>query len=158
MSPAENGFRFEEVVTVRKIVAISSFLIAVALVALGVTTAQGRSLPGWSENMDMGVSQARSGKAPLVVVFASNTCHACQKYEQVLARQTTSQMLRGAVKVKLELSNNPELANRFGVTHTPTTLVFTPDTSYAAPVYSETGALNAAQLKTLSRIWSDSRR
>lgn len=148
------GFRFEEAVTVKRIIIVSTFLIIAALLALGLSTAHGGTLPGWSSDLDKSIARARADNRPMVVVFASSTCDSCAQFEQILSKVSASKALKLPVKVRLELSKNEDVANRYSVKETPTTLLFLPDTGFSTPVFSHTGVLSMKELQTLSRTWA----
>jgi len=147
------GLKFDEVVTVRRIITVSAFLMAFALAALGLSTAQGASLSGWYNSLDTAARQsARTGR-PLMAVIARTGCPACASMEQNLAHPQVAKALRGAVKVRLESSQYPAMTSKYASGGTPTTLIFSAGNT-SQPVYSYTGVMSDATLKQLGQSLS----
>lgn len=140
------GPRFEDIVTVKRIVAVASMLMIMSLVALGASTAQGASIRGWGSSYEAAVSQSNSLKKPLVVLIAKEGCPACAQMEAELSRSSSSRALMNAIKVRVESSENPELTARYAAGGTPTTVVFAPG-NYNSPVYTYTGAMDSDTIR-----------
>lgn len=144
--PQEHSF--EEVVTVRKIVAVAGMLMMLSLVALGASTAQGAGLRGWNSSLEAGISQSKSQGKPLMVVIAREGCSACAQMESELAKSTSARALNDVVKVRIEASQDPETTSRFAAGGTPTTVIFSTG-NYTSPVYSYTGAMDGSTIRQL---------
>lgn len=151
MNGAAAGVRFEEVVTIPKIIAVSTFLIVLALVALGVSTAEGAPQAGWQSDLSKATRLAQVQNRPLVVVLGQSGCEACAEYDKELRKVVAVQALRRAVRVWVDVADAPEQIRHLAAEGTPTTVVFTPDTGFIVPVFKYTGTLTAAQVKNLCK-------
>jgi hypothetical protein len=150
-APDDQGFAFHEVITLKRIVAISAALIAFALVALGVSTAEGATLRGWNTSFAAGQAIASETGRPLLVIIVHEGCPACADYESELSKPSSIRALRNAVKVQAESSYNPELVSRYASRGTPTTVLFSADTGFSNPVFVQTGVLDSGDIKSLGR-------
>lgn len=148
---APQEYRFEEVVTVKRIVAIATFFMAASLFALGVSTAQGAPIPGWGSNLQSGISQSQASGKPLIVMIAREGCHACEAMEVNLLQPAADRALSGAVRVRVEADRNPALTTKFAAGGTPTTLVFNPESGFATPVYTYTGTMDLGTMRQLGQ-------
>lgn len=147
----QNGVMFHQVVTVKRIITVSAFLIAFALTALGVSTAQGQTLRGFNTSFAAAQAIAKEANRPLLLVVVKEGCPACSAHKDELSKPSAVRALRNAVKVEAEATYNPDLVSRFAPSGTPTTILFSPDTGFASPVFSHTGAMSSADLKNLGR-------
>jgi thioredoxin-related protein len=154
---ATGRFRFEQqinpfakVVTPKKIVVVAAMLMALALTGLGLTTAHGAPA-GWSSDVSNAMQKARGLERPLVILISNQGCDHCATIESNLSHPTAQKALNGAIKVRAEASDNPDLVARYASRGTPTLVVFTPDTGFSAPVFTHTGVLGIPELRNLGR-------
>lgn len=136
---------------VRRILVIGSLLVAVAFTMLGVSSAHGATLSGWMNNPEIAMTRAKQLGKPLVMVIAREGCEACIWYENELAKPAAYQALKKAIKVRVEANDYPDLLTKYAAAGTPTTVVFTPETDFAEPVYTHTGALRVGEVKDLGQ-------
>lgn len=148
--PRREGVLFEQIVTVKRIMLTTAMLLVFSLMALGLSTAHGSGTSSWNSNLETARHQAQRLNKPLLVMIARTGCHACEEMEQNLANSTARRALNGAVKVRLESSEYPDMTRRFAAGGTPTTLVYAPG-NYNAPVYSYTGAMDRNTIVQLGR-------
>lgn len=141
---------FEQIVTVKRIVCTTVALLMFSLMALGLSTAHGSGTSSWNHNFEPARDQAQRLNKPLLVMIARTGCHACEEMEQNLANSTARRALSGAVKVRLESAEYPQMTRRYAAGGTPTTLVFAPG-RYNAPVYSYTGVMDRGTIVQLGR-------
>jgi len=139
-APREEGVRFEQVVTVKRIIFTTALLLVCALVALGAATAHAAPA-SWHSDFEQARHQAQRLHKPLLVMIARTGCHACAEMEQNLANQAARRALSNAVKVRLESSEYPTMTARYAAGGTPTTLVYSPG-NYQSPVYTYTGVMS----------------
>jgi len=143
----DKGILFEEVVTVKRIIAVSVGLMVFILTALGVSTAQ--SAPrGFGSSFDSAVSRSQSSGRPVFAVIARTGCPACAELERELNRVSSQRALASSVKVRLEADQYPDMVARYAAGGTPTILVFAPG-NYKNPVYSYTGVMSGS---TISQV------
>ena len=143
------GFLFEEVVTVRRILAVSVSLMVLALTALGVSTAQ--SAPrGFGSSFNSAVKRSQSTGKPLFVMIARTGCSACAEMESHLNSSSSQRALSSAVKVRLEAGNYPGMTSQYAAGGTPTTLVFASG-NYSSPVYTYTGVMDSGTISQVGR-------
>lgn len=145
------GYRFEEVVTIRRIIAVSAFLMTFALAALGISTAHGATPASWGSDLNAGIRDAKQHGQPLLVLIASEGCPHCAAQELELKKASVSKALRNVVKVRAEASDNAKFAARHAAEGTPTMVLFSPDTGYIEPVYTNTGVMSSSQLVRLGK-------
>ncbi|MGI8908200.1 MAG: thioredoxin family protein [Candidatus Sumerlaeaceae bacterium] len=143
--------RFEDVVTVKRIVTVATVLMAFSLFALGVSTAQGAPIPGWGSNLQSGISQAQASGKPLIVVIARDGCNACEAMEANLLQPAAGKALSGAVRVRVDADSNPALTTKFAAGGTPTTIVFSPESGFSSPVYTYTGTMDMGTIRQLGQ-------
>lgn len=148
---APQGYRFEQIVTVKRIVTVAALLMALSLAALGVSTAQGAPIPGWGNNLQSGISQSEATGRPLLVMIAREGCHACAAMEENLLQPGANKALSGAIRVRVEADRNPALTSKYAAGGTPTTLVFTPEAGFSSPVYSYTGTMDVGTIRHLGQ-------
>lgn len=147
-----DGVRFEEIVTVRRIVVTSAMLLVFTLMALGVSTVQG--MPGsWHSSFESAARQAERQGKPLFVLIAKSGCPACAEMEQYLAHPSARRALGSAVKARVESAANPNLTARFAAGGTPTTVIFAPG-NYSSPIYSYTGVMDPGTISQVGRSMS----
>ena len=149
-APRREGIMFEQIVTVKRIVCTTVALLMFSLMALGLSTAHGSGTSSWNHNFEPARDQAQRLNKPLLVMIARTGCHACEEMEQNLANSTARRALSGAVKVRLESAEYPQMTRRYAAGGTPTTLVFAPG-RYNAPVYSYTGVMDRGTIVQLGR-------
>lgn len=145
----EGGLLFSQVVTVRRILVTTTLLLVFSLLALGASTAHGSSSSAWLGSLEAGQNLAKRQNKPLLVMIARNGCHACAEMETNVSSPSARRALSGAVKVRLESSEYPDMTARYAAGGTPTTLVFGP--AGGAPVYSYTGVMNRDTIVQLGR-------
>ena len=150
-APLQDGHLFQDVVTVKRIITVSAFLIAFALTALGVSTAQGQTMRGWNSSFSAAQAIAKEANRPLLLVIVKEGCPACANHKDELTKPSSVRALRNAVKVEAEASYNPDLVSQFAAGGTPTTLLFSPDTGFSSPVFSYTGAMSAGDIRSLGQ-------
>lgn len=143
-SSSDQGWKFDEVVTVRRIVSTAALLLVFTLTALGVSTAQGASLSGWHSSFESARNEAQRSGKPLFLLIAKAGCPACAQMEGELARN--GRALRGAVKARVESDYNPQLTARFASGGTPTTVIFKGG-NYHNPVYTYTGVMDSSTIR-----------
>lgn len=149
-NPSAREPKFEDIVTVRRILTASAALMLFALMALGVSSA-GASIPGnWYSSFESASRQSQRSGKPMFVVIAREGCGACTQMEQNLAASTSKRALSGAIKVRVESATNPNLTARYAAGGTPTTLVFAPG-NYNAPVYQYTGVMDTSTIRQVGR-------
>ena len=148
--PAPGGIHFEQVVTVRRILVTATALIIFAMMALGASTAHGSVSGSWYSSFESGAQHSKRTGKPLLVMIARTGCHACAEMEQNLAASSSRRALSGAIKVRVESSNNPELTSRFAAGGTPTTVIFAPG-NYQSPIYQYTGVMDTNTIRQVGR-------
>lgn len=98
------------------------------------------------------MSKAQRENKPLVALFAREGCDDCAVMERTLQQSGAVSALSRAVKVRVEFGAQPEIAAQYGVSATPTLLVFTPDTGYSTYVAREDGAASLSTIVALGRV------
>ena len=79
---------------------------------------------------------------PVVVDFTAAWCGPCKNYAPIL--ESVAQRLAGKVSFyKLDVDNNPEVAQQFSIRSVPTTLLFID----GEPVASQLGVMMESQLE-----------
>jgi len=144
------GVLFEQVVTVRRILATSAMLLIFTLMALGVSTARGSVSGSWGSSFESGARQAQRQGKPLFLMIAKTGCSACAEMEQNLSNSTARRALSGAVKVRVESAYNPNLTARYAAGGTPTTVIFAPG-NYDSPIYQYTGVMDTNTIRQVGR-------
>ncbi len=139
--------RFEEVVTVRRIVGVAAFLMLIALLALGASTFNAGP---WTSNLNSGIAKSRASGKPLFVLVAKTGCTACAQMENNMASGQGAQALKSVVVVRLESDLNPNFNARYASGGTPTTVIFGSG-NYSRPVYVYTGVMNPGTLSQVGR-------
>jgi hypothetical protein len=107
------------------------------------------ALDGWISSWSSAKATAKRTEKPIVAVFVRDGCAACEQLDELLKTRHIRGVLGNCVRVRLEYTDYSDLAASLGVTVTPTTLLLTPDTGFAADLYREEGALSVAQLRSL---------
>ncbi len=121
-------------------------LLIVAL-SLSVGMAGAQSMyNSWSS----GASASRSSRKPMMVIFEQVGCPDCARMNKNLSASQARQALKNVVRVRLEYRSNQELADRFDIGATPTTLVFAPGNT-SDPVFREVGAMSVDAIAGLGR-------
>lgn len=146
---AKEGVLFEEIVTVRRIIITSAMLIIFALMALGISTAQGMS-GTWHSSFESAARTAQRQAKPLFVLIAKAGCPACAEMERNLSHPSSGRALNSAIKARVESSANPNLTSRFASGGTPTTVIFAPG-NYQNPVYTYTGVMDPGTISQVGR-------
>ena len=101
----------------------------------------------WLQHPDAAFTQAAAEDKPLVIVFHADWCPVCQKMERTTFQNAeVVERLRSVVPLKVDVDDRQDLADRFGVTALPTTVVATPA---GETVTFKTGYLDAAQFLAL---------
>lgn len=144
------GPRFEQVVTVRRIIMTTVGLVLFSLLALGLSTAHGSQASSWYSSFESAQRLAQRTNKPLLVMIARNGCHACAEMEQNLSTPTARRAWSNAIKVRVEASENPGLTSRYAAGGTPTTVIFAPG-NFSAPVYSYTGVMDRGTIVQVGR-------
>lgn len=144
------GVRFEQLVTVKRIVFTTVGLLLFSLMALGLSTAHGSPTGAWFSDFESAQSAAQRANKPLLVLIARNGCQACTQMEQNLATPTARRAWNGAVKVRVESAQYPSLTSRYATGGTPTTVIFAPR-NMNAPVYSYTGVMDRGTIVQVGR-------
>lgn len=142
------GKRFEEVVTVRRIVAIAGLLMVLSLLALGASTAQGAGLSGWNSSFVSAVNQSRNSEKPLMLLIAREGCPACIQMEANLSKSVNARALSDAVKVRVESTSEQDLSAKFAAGGTPTVVIFASG-NYQTPIYTYTGVMDGQTIRQL---------
>lgn len=142
------GSSFSSVVTIKRIIATSATLLMLALMALGVSTAQASST--WYTTFEAARSESQREGKPLFVLIARTGCQACTEMEANLSNPTARRALQNAVKVRLESAHNPQMTARYAAGGTPTTLVFAAG-NYGQPVYAYTGVMDRGTIIQVGR-------
>ena len=86
----------------------------------------------------------------MVAVFEQSGCPDCARMNQSLASNRARQALRNTIRVRLQYHSNESLADRFGISATPTLLVFAPGKTND-PIFREVGSMTVDQLVSLGR-------
>lgn len=146
----QEGVMFEQLVTVKRIVMTSAMLMVFTLMALGYSTAHGGVSTTWHSDFASARRQSQKLDKPMFVMLARTGCHACSEMEQNLSNSASRRALSGAVKVRLETSDNPAMAARYAAGGTPTTVIFAPG-NYTSPVYTYTGAMDIGTIIGVGR-------
>ena len=123
--------------------------IALLIVALTLSAgfASAQSLySSWSS----AVNASRSSGKPIMVVFEQNGCPDCSRMNRNLSASQARQALSNVIRVRLEYRSNQSLADRFGISATPTTLVFAPNNT-SDPIFREVGAMSVEAIAGLGR-------
>jgi hypothetical protein len=145
----QDGFVFEKVVTVKRIMVTSVMLLMFTLMALGLSTAHG-AVAGWGSSFESAVRQSERTGKPIFLLIAKSGCSACAEMEAYLSQNTSRRALRNAIKVRVESAYNPNLTARFASGGTPTTVIFAPG-NYSNPVYQYTGVMNPNTIRQVGR-------
>ena len=81
----------------------------------------------WLQHPDAAFAQAAAEDRPLVIVFHADWCPVCQRMERTTFQDAeVVERLRSVVPLKADVDEQQDLADRFGVTALPTTVVVTP--------------------------------
>ena len=147
---AQQGVRFEQVVTVKRIVMTTVALLVFSLMALGLSTAHGAGTSSWYSNLDSARQQAQRQNKPLLVMIARTGCHACEEMEEHLSHPSARRAWANAVKVRLESSQYPDMTARFAAGGTPTTVIYAPG-NFTTPVYTYTGVMDRGTIMQVGR-------
>lgn len=101
--------------------------IAVLLVLLFVQSASAQSV--WHQDLAEARKEAEKLNRPLLCHFGAVWCAPCQKMERTVFNQRAviDQLKASAVCVKIDVDQNPELAQRFGVERFPTDVFLEPN-------------------------------
>lgn len=121
------------------------------LLALMLAGAPAWAAGNWFSDWTKATGAAKQDGKALVAVFSSAGCPECAKMESAMSDRKAQSALGKAVKVRLEFSEHRDLASRFGVTATPTLLVFSPDTGFSSYVYREDGVMRVGEIVALGR-------
>jgi hypothetical protein len=151
MRAAATTRTFEEVVDTKKIVMAGAFLMAAALCGLAVSTSHGATIAGWGSDPKTAIQQAKSSSKPLIMVIAAEGCPACEAFAKEAVKPSAVSALSGAVRVRAEASDHPELVQQYAAAGTPTIVVFSPEIGYSTPLCTYTGVLTASELQKLGR-------
>ncbi|MCX7018753.1 MAG: thioredoxin family protein [bacterium] len=108
-------------------------------------------IEGWFDDWNSASSAARHNGRPLLVMFAQEGCHECERMTGTLAASQARAVLQNAVKVRLECYDNPQLMQRFNVSATPTIILLSPSSGFSRTCYREVGALGVSELVELGR-------
>lgn len=146
----EAGYKFDEIVTPKRILATAAMLMMIALTALGVSSASASISGNWYSSFESAARQAQRSGKPMFVVIARTGCGACEQMEHNLSSTASRRALSSAIKVRVESANNPSLTARYAAGGTPTTLVFAPG-NYRAPVYQYTGVMDSSTIRQVGR-------
>ncbi|MBX7247180.1 MAG: thioredoxin family protein [Candidatus Sumerlaeaceae bacterium] len=109
------------------------------------------ALEGFYGEWSSALNAAKSSGKPLFVVFAHEGCPECAKLESVLAGERARQALDNAVKLLLEYSDYPQLADRYNVSATPTLILLSPDSNWTRCVYRDVGSQSVAEILAIGR-------
>jgi hypothetical protein len=145
------GFRFDQVVTTRRIVLAGALLVFLSLVALGLSTATEATPAPWDTDLPAAALVARAHSKPLVVLLAPEASPICSVLEKELASLPATSALRGAVRVRAEASQYRDLPGTAEAPGLPTVLVFSAESGYMRPIFQHSGALDEQQLLALAR-------
>lgn len=121
-------------------------LLTIVMATLAVTAGAQSTYSSWSA----AVQASRSRGLPIVAVFEQSGCPDCSRMNQALASGRTRQALRNTIRVRLQYHSNQSLADRFGISATPTLLVFAPGKT-DDPIFREVGSMSVDQLVSLGR-------
>lgn len=121
------------------------------LLLLLAGTCPARGAAGWGTDWHAAVSTAQSCRRPLIVLFEHEGCPDCARMERSLAASEARKALECAVKVRLEFTHHPELTDRYGVSLTPTFLVFSPEGETLREVYREVGSMSVSRIVQVGR-------
>jgi len=106
---------------------------------------------GWYADFSSALAAAKSTARPLLLIFEQEGCPDCARLETELRRSTSEAALRNAVKVKLDYSGYPRLANQFNVTATPTVILLKVNDGALRTVYRKVGSFQAGGIADLGR-------
>ena len=123
-----------------------TLLLILVMASLAVTAGAQTSYNSWSA----AVQASRSRGLPMVAVFEQSGCPDCARMNQSLASNRARQALRNTIRVRLQYHSNESLADRFGISATPTLLVFAPGKTND-PIFREVGSMTVDQLVSLGR-------
>ena len=121
-------------------------LLTIVMATLAVAAGAQTTYNSWSA----AVQASRSRGLPIVAVFEQSGCPDCSRMNQALASGRTRQALRNTIRVRLQYHSNQSLADRFGISATPTLLVFAPGKT-DDPIFREVGSMSVDQLVSLGR-------
>ena len=121
-------------------------LLTIVMATLAVAAGAQTTYSSWSA----AVQASRSRGLPIVAVFEQSGCPDCSRMNQALASGRTRQALRNTIRVRLQYHSNQSLADRFGISATPTLLVFAPGKT-DDPIFREVGSMSVDQLVSLGR-------
>ena len=78
----------------------------------------------WHQSLPEALAEAKQRKTLIVVDAYADWCHWCKKMdEDTFTNAEVQRRMKDFVPVRINTDNNPELAQRYGVTGLPTTLV-----------------------------------
>ena len=104
--------------------------LAILAVVVGCYMLASRPVPplvGWGEDFSVALKEAASSERNVLVVFQLPGCPPCRQMERsVLPDPKVTQALASLVPVHLDLSQTPELSERYQVWGTPTYLLLDP--------------------------------
>ncbi|MCX7718456.1 MAG: thioredoxin family protein [Candidatus Sumerlaeaceae bacterium] len=124
--------------------------VALYIILLSLTTANALA-DGWHTDYSSAAAAARESGRPLLLIFEQEGCPDCERLEAVLRRKSCEADLRNAVKVKLDYSSYPRLADQFGVSATPTIVLLHYKNGAFRTVYRSVGSLQAGAIASLGR-------
>jgi thioredoxin-related protein len=124
--------------------------VALCITFLSLITANA-SADGWLRDYSSAAAAARESGRPLLLIFEQEGCPDCERLEEVLRMSTAETALRNAVKVKLDYSSYPRLADQFNISATPTIVLLQYTDGAFRTVYRSVGSLQAAAIASLGR-------
>lgn len=124
--------------------------VAVCIIVVSLITTNALA-DGWLRDFSSAAAAARESGRPLLLIFEQEGCPDCERLEAVLRRKSSEADLRNAVKVKLDYSSYPRLADQFGVSATPTIVLLHYKNGSFRTVYRSVGSLQAGAITSLGR-------
>ncbi len=111
------------------------------------TDAESLSEGVWARQPEAAFARAEKEGKPLLLDFYAQWCGICQHMEQTtLADESVQQRLRDFVAVKVDVDRHRPLAQAFGITGLPTTVIATPT---GEPVRTRPGYMNVDEYHSL---------
>jgi len=84
--------------------------------------------PGWSTDYGATLTAAQSAHEPIMLYFSATWCGPCKLMTRTtLSDPTLRPALAGIAHVSVDMDQNPDLAEKYGVNVVPTFIMLTPD-------------------------------
>ena len=99
---------------------------------------------GWYYSYTKAKAAAKKEGKPVLLMIEHEGCPECARMDVAMSNPRAEAALSNAIKCRIEFTNHPELINAFGVTMTPTMIVYSP--AHGGEVYRNVGAMSVSGL------------